>query len=67
MPLFVFDCSVGCAVGVHESIVVKAESEEEAEEMAREWWIEYVSPEVAFDAEVTDENAEDYEYYERIN
>ena len=65
MPKYLVHCDTGFC-GVNDDVVVTAESESEAEEMALEWW----NDSVAISADVTqeiDENSDEFDDYEDLN
>ena len=65
MARYVVECSTGF-VGCSEMVVVEANSESEAEDIALEWWDDMVASSVTVDHEI-EEGDTDHEGYEEIN
>lgn len=57
MPKFVIKCSSGWC-NVNDTVIVEADDESEAEDLAREWWEGAAALEVVSEGEATDEDLE---------
>jgi hypothetical protein len=62
MPKYRVNCTCNF-VGLDTDVVVNADNESEAEAITREWWQEYIMPEVGVEEEIEDNE----EGYEEIN
>jgi hypothetical protein len=65
VPKYIIECESGFC-GVNDTVIIDADSEEQAEDQALEWWTEQVSPSANVIKEATEEEIEDGGY-EEIN
>ena len=65
MPKYLVHCDTGFC-GVNETVIVNANDESEAEEIANEWWTETIEPSTTVERELV-ENDDDEDQYPEIN
>ena len=65
MPKYLVHCDSGFC-GVNETVIVNANDEGEAEEIANDWWMELIEPSTKVEREMV-ENDDDENQYPEIN